>query len=142
MQSQFGFCRAGRRPDLSGSGMDPVRPSGRFHILGMEGDGDEQESEEEFEHKEDTDQDIFGSNVEDDDDHEVYEGRKAKSRGKTYEPTQEEFDEHVLTHIPFRSWCAHCVRGKAKNNPHFKRSIDMDAVPMICVDYTWMGEGE
>ena len=24
-------------------------------------------------------------------------------------PTQAEIDEHTLTHLPFRSWCRHCV---------------------------------
>ena len=26
-------------------------------------------------------------------------------------PTQEEVDNHYLIHLPFRSWCQHCVRG-------------------------------
>ena len=27
-------------------------------------------------------------------------------------PTQAEVDEHMLTHVPFRSWCPHCVKGR------------------------------
>ena len=27
-------------------------------------------------------------------------------------PTDRERREHMLTHIPFRSWCEHCVRGR------------------------------
>ena len=26
--------------------------------------------------------------------------------------------EHMKTHIPHRSWCAHCVRGRERNDPH------------------------
>ena len=26
--------------------------------------------------------------------------------------------EHMKTHIPCRSWCAHCVRGTGRNDPH------------------------
>ena len=26
--------------------------------------------------------------------------------------------EHNITHYPFRSWCAHCVRGKCKASKH------------------------
>ena len=26
------------------------------------------------------------------------------------QPTQEEVDEHMATHLPFRDWCPHCVR--------------------------------
>ena len=55
-------------------------------------------------------------------DQEDMEARVAKARGNTKEPTQKEIDEHTLTHIPFRSWCAHCVRGKAKNNPPYKNN--------------------
>ena len=29
----------------------------------------------------------------------------------------EEPAEHMLTHIPFRSWCRHCVRGRGKEEP-------------------------
>ena len=24
---------------------------------------------------------------------------------------------HMKTHIPYRSWCAHCVRGRGRNDP-------------------------
>ena len=27
--------------------------------------------------------------------------------------SKEEFDAHHLTHPPFRSWCDHCVKGRA-----------------------------
>lgn len=27
-------------------------------------------------------------------------------------PKKEEVDEHYLTHLPFRRWCQHCVRGR------------------------------
>ena len=37
-------------------------------------------------------------------------------------PSQEEVDQHMLTHLPFRSWCPHCVRGKAKRRAHRKKS--------------------
>ena len=29
------------------------------------------------------------------------------------QPTQQERDEHELLHMPFRSWCPHCVAGKS-----------------------------
>ena len=29
-------------------------------------------------------------------------------------PTPQEVYEHNLTHLPYRSWCCHCVRGKGK----------------------------
>ena len=27
-------------------------------------------------------------------------------------PTQEEIDEHMIDHLPFRSWCEECVKGR------------------------------
>ena len=36
-------------------------------------------------------------------------------------PSKEEVAMHMVNHIPFRSWCAHCVRGKASGNPHRKK---------------------
>ena len=30
------------------------------------------------------------------------------------QPSRAEREQHELTHIPFRSWCPHCVRGRGK----------------------------
>ena len=35
-------------------------------------------------------------------------------------PTQAEVYEHNMTHLPYRSWCAHCVRGRGEAHPHNK----------------------
>ena len=35
-------------------------------------------------------------------------------------PSKKEVDEHELTHLPYRNWCAFCVSGKGKLSPHFK----------------------
>ena len=32
-------------------------------------------------------------------------------------PTQAEVDRHNLTHLPFRNWCPHCMRGRGKEAP-------------------------
>jgi hypothetical protein len=32
-------------------------------------------------------------------------------------PNAEEQRVHFLTHVPYRSWCTHCVRGKGKKVP-------------------------
>ena len=47
--------------------------------------------------------------------------RKAKAKNVMMKPSQQEVDEHMLTHIPCRSWCEQCVAGKAKSNPHVKQ---------------------
>ena len=38
---------------------------------------------------------------------------KVKSHG--YKPSPKEVEEHNVTHMPFRSWCPFCVKGKAKD---------------------------
>jgi len=56
-------------------------------------------------------------------------------------PSQDEVDEHERTHMPFRSWCKHCVFGKAKNDPHRKHAAQDATVPCISIDYMYMHEG-
>jgi hypothetical protein len=29
-------------------------------------------------------------------------------------PSKDEVSEYVLTHLPYRSWCSHCVRAKGR----------------------------
>ena len=35
--------------------------------------------------------------------------------------SKEEVELHNKTHLPYRSWCPHCVRGKARSRSHRKR---------------------
>ena len=58
-------------------------------------------------------------------------------------PTRKEIEEHEVTHIPFRSWCKHCIRGRAVNTPHkTKKKTEEDEegkLPKISMDYGFMG---
>ena len=56
-------------------------------------------------------------------------------------PSKEEVAEHELTHLPFRSWCAHCVRGKGKSADHRKVQEDR-GIDEVHVDYCFMGGGD
>ena len=49
------------------------------------------------------------------------EGRVISSQKIIYQPSQQEWDDHMRTHIPFRKWCPYCVRGKCVSGAH-KRS--------------------
>ena len=33
-------------------------------------------------------------------------------------PSEAEVLEHYLTHVPYRNWCPHCVRGRGKEMCH------------------------
>ena len=59
-------------------------------------------------------------------------------------PTQKEIEEHNVTHLPFRSWCQHCVSGKAQDRPHRTRKEDQEEkqVPEIVFDYGFLGGKE
>ena len=53
-------------------------------------------------------------------------------------PNADEIEQHNLTHLPYRSWCPHCVRGKGKTMDH--RKVDRErTVREIHVDYCFMG---
>lgn len=61
-------------------------------------------------------------------------------------PTEEEKREHMISHIPYRSWCADCVRGKGLAEAHRKQRLGQDAKeqrrPLIALDYFYLGKDE
>ena len=67
------------------------------------------------------------------------EGRPIGGQKMIYQPSQQEWDDHMRTHIPFRKWCPHCVRGKCTSGAH-KRGQKSDEelekeTPVISMDY-------
>lgn len=56
-------------------------------------------------------------------------------------PSEEDIRNHELTHLPYRSWCSHCVRGKGRARDH--RKLDREhQIPEVHVDYCFMGAAE
>ncbi len=57
-------------------------------------------------------------------------------------PCQEEVDEHNVNHIPFRSWCVHCVKWKAVNQGHQRTAgVSQESeVPIVSIDYAFVNE--
>ena len=45
------------------------------------------------------------------------EMRRPKPAARPYTPTRAEVYEHEVTHLPFRSWCKHCVHGRGVSSP-------------------------
>ena len=41
------------------------------------------------------------------------EAIRPKTRASPKQPSAEEVENHMVTHLPFRDWCPHCVRGKS-----------------------------
>ena len=55
-------------------------------------------------------------------------------------PSRAEVDAHNLTHLPFRSWCRHCVRGRGQEESHRKcEAREGDGVPEIHFDFAFPG---
>ena len=52
-------------------------------------------------------------------------------------PTEAEVEEHNLTHLPYRSWCRHCVRGRGKEMPHRKLE-DEAGMPEVHADLCFL----
>ena len=68
------------------------------------------------------------------------EGEEAvlpKRANQPMRPNAAEVENHMLTHLPFRAWCPHCVRGKSRSKPH-KRSEAAHDVPTLTLDYMFM----
>ena len=68
------------------------------------------------------------------------EGRTAKTMASPIVVSKREREEHELTHLPYRNWCEHCVRGRGRNMAHAaikNRSLE-DAVPRVALDYFFL----
>ena len=64
----------------------------------------------------------------------------AKALPSPTQPTLKEIQEHVLTHLPPRSWCRHCLRGRGTSLPHFRSKTEGEHVlPTVSIDYFFMG---
>ena len=54
-------------------------------------------------------------------------------------PSQEEVDRHVVTHLPYRSWCPICVAARGKEDAHCKIKVRERGMPVIVMDYKTFG---
>jgi hypothetical protein len=68
------------------------------------------------------------------------EGRRPRVFADPGMPSRQDVIEHNVTHMPYRSWCARCVRGRGRNNPHRTTSIKISnaGVPVITGDYGFL----
>ena len=71
------------------------------------------------------------------------EGHKAKGRVSQKLPSQEEVDIHEMAHAPYRSWCIHCRRCKARMDYHKGKKAqekfedNNSAVSTWSIDYSY-----
>ena len=57
-------------------------------------------------------------------------------------PSRREREEHEETHCTYRSWCRHCVKGRGREDGHYRKGQDSDRpeIPTIAMDYCFMGK--
>ena len=67
-------------------------------------------------------------------------GQNASRPAAIWKPSKAEVIEHNLTHITFRNWCTHCIRGRAVNESLSHTSGREGDIPMISVDCFCMTE--
>ena len=61
--------------------------------------------------------------------------RQPKAPGIPPSPSPEEEREHCLTHIPFQSWCQHCVANKAKQDHHRDEGHSTSTASLVSFDF-------
>ena len=57
-------------------------------------------------------------------------------------PSREEVETHNLTHLPYRNWCRHCVRGRGKEAAHAAGKGEIGDHPEFHFDWCFPGEEE
>ena len=57
------------------------------------------------------------------------------TRRLPHKPTEDERLAHLVTHLPFRPWCSHCVKGLARDWPHRGDYGPPPDIPMVAMDF-------
>ena len=56
-------------------------------------------------------------------------------------PSEEEVRMHMLCHLPYRSWCHHCVRGRGRERDHRRKPDEgVKGIPEYHLDYCFPGD--
>ena len=156
-----GFYEAGsisdHRSGSGSSGIDdrPARPFGEERHSVFRGEiarsreeieelFDEVETEAKMEEKGDSEDkaevEVLEEKSDSEDKGETEEGRTPNQLTEVRGPTRREREEHEATHIPYRSWCEHCVKGRGRKRAH-KRKKEQEKeeklahVTKVCIDF-------
>ena len=76
---------------------------------------------------------------------ELEEAEVMKRKSEVRAPSREEIRCHRITHLPFRSWCAECVAGRANDEAHHKKRMEEDteqSLKEVHFDYMMMRNEE
>ena len=110
----------------------PGRSEREMHIRPIERERSDRQAE-----RDDNQEQVFEEDVE------IENGkREPRKMADPQLPDAEEVRCHELTHLPYRSWCSHCVRGKGKALEHLKKGERKHGMKELHVDYLFMGGEE
>ena len=71
------------------------------------------------------------------------EATAAPTMAAPEQPTTQMIEAHRASgHLPFRSWCSSCVRGRGRSLAHRKQNKDQETIPTISVDFGFFGSEE
>ena len=70
------------------------------------------------------------------------EAQNGKGVTKPKEPTKKEWDEHMLTHVPYRNWCPFCVKGRGRQDAHKTEKGEEKKVAGLVMDYAFLNPEE
>ena len=63
------------------------------------------------------------------------EGDEVRVGSSPRAPTQEEWEEHMASHIPYRSSCPSCVAGRGRRAPRRRSARQEGEVAVVSMDY-------
>ena len=68
----------------------------------------------------------------------VSEAANPWTRRLPYQPTDDERATHSTSHLPFRAWCTHCVKGLARGWPHRSDDGSPSDIPTVATDFCFV----
>ena len=72
----------------------------------------------------------------------VQEAEGLKSVPAPVPPSTEEVESHNVSHLPLRSWCSACVRGRGLSLGHHKvdaKTKEAEQIPTVSLDWVFFG---
>ena len=67
--------------------------------------------------------------------------RRPRVKRKPIAPTKQEVADHFPLHLEYRSWCSHCVAGKAISDRHMSGDKHEESLGVTWhSDYAFMGD--
>ena len=65
--------------------------------------------------------------------------QRLKGMPEPIEPSKAEVERHNLSHLPYKSWCQHCVAARRAAAPHLaQKEGNRRSVPLLVFDYAFL----